>query len=253
MIIRWPQWGLEQGFGEVDFYLVERVFLNKFELVGKSHRSHPTRFEYHSGTWVHLNLTRRCWRTMWRNVGTKTARKRTRTSPNIVGGLIYLNELIGNHSDAQPICITLHYLGWTLTSILDPMVPYSLAFVFHIQRVVAGRNLEGFFLATSHWPFAGLCCNVCERHFFCRKKRIKRQVCNMNNTQTSHQTIFILMLHPKQYIVCRLQRYANVTTILVHPFSTPRRCKSRNHIVKCNGRRKFRRLTSDNMDSWKAE
>lgn len=169
MIIRWPQRGLEQGFGEVDFYLVERVFLNKFELVGKSHRSHPTRFEYHSGTWVHLNLTRRCWRTMWRNVGTKTARKRTRTSPNIVGGLIYLNELIGNHSDAQPICITLHYLGWTLTSILDPMVPYSLAFVFHIQRVVAGRNLEGFFLATSHWPFAGLCCNVCERHFFVEK------------------------------------------------------------------------------------
>ena len=26
IFIRWPQWGLEQGFGEVDLYLVERVF-----------------------------------------------------------------------------------------------------------------------------------------------------------------------------------------------------------------------------------
>ena len=172
---------------------------------------------------------------MWRNVGAKTARKWTRTSPYLVGGLIYLNELVGNRADTQQICITLHYLGWTLTSILDPMVPYSLASVFHIEKVVAGRNVEGFFLATSCWPFAGLCCNVCERHLSAEKQRIKRQFCKQHTDFTSN--IFILMLHPsKQYIVCRLQSYPSVTTILVPLFSTPRRYKSRIQVVKCNGK-----------------
>ena len=52
-------------------------------------------------------------------------------------------------------CMTLQYLAWTLT--LKSWIPWS-----HTR----GKNVEGFFLAASHWPFAGFGCNVCERHFF---------------------------------------------------------------------------------------